>query len=488
MVRLSEVSLGTRPLQQFSQVLPSREMRAALATSAHTRERLAGRVVWQVNSTAVGGGVAEMLLPLLSYARSVGIDARWVVIQGDTEFFRITKRLHHALHGSPGDGSELGEAEHERYQATLRENALELCSLVRPRDVVILHDPQTAGLAPLLLDSGAIVIWRCHIGHDDTNEELERGWKWLRRYLEQVPSFVFSRRSYVPEYCDHGRSDVITPSIDAFSPKNQELDDTTVRSILVHTGLLEGPGPDDPNLLFWCVDGTPCRVGRRAEVVRLGRPPSGETPLVVQVSRWDPLKDPIGVMQGFAELVNGRAPGDAELVLAGPNPEGVTDDPEGAEIYAKVVSHWRELPEAIRGRIHLACLPTADVGENAAIVNALQRHARVVVQKSLQEGFGLTVTEAMWKARPVVASAVGGIQDQIEDGVSGVLLANPTNIEGFASALGGVLADPPRAKAMGEAARERVREHFLGVNHLLKYARLIERLDEATDQVRNELE
>jgi trehalose synthase len=197
----------------------------------------------------------------------------------------------------------------------------------------------------------------------------------------------------------------------------------------------------------------------------------------VQVSRWDALKDPIGVLNGLALLADGRRQGEPELVLAGPDVRGVTDDPEGAASLDAVIAAWRELPAAVRNRVHIASLPTDDVEENAAIVNALQRHATIVVQKSLHEGFGLTVTEAMWKTRPVVASAVGGIQDQIENDVSGVLLKNAKDLDAFAAALSGLLEDPARAEAMGAAARERVQDHFLGVGHLLRYAKLIEALD-----------
>jgi trehalose synthase len=199
---------------------------------------------------------------------------------------------------------------------------------------------------------------------------------------------------------------------------------------------------------------------------------------VVQISRWDPLKDMLGVMEGFVCLFGSKCPVQPELVLAGPNVSGVSDDPEGAEVFDGVVDAWRALPHAVRNRIHLASLPTTDVGENAAIVNALQRHATIVVQKSLQEGFGLTVTEAMWKEVPVVASAVGGIQDQIEDGVSGVLLEDPTDLDAFADALCELLCEPERMAAIGAAGRERVRERFLGLDHLLKYAALLERIQE----------
>jgi trehalose synthase len=288
---------------------------------------------------------------------------------------------------------------------------------------------------------------------------------------------VFSRESYIPEACDHGKSTVIQPSIDAFSPKNQDLDDKTIHTILVHTGLVAGPPPDEEDHCFQRDDGTPGRVGRRADVIRTGRAPSPDTPLIVQVSRWDPLKDMLGVMNGFARLCGLDCLARPELVLAGPDVTGVTDDPEGAVVFDQVEQAWRELPPATRSRIHLASLPTADIQENAAIVNALQRHASIIVQKSLQEGFGLTVTEAMWKARPVVASAVGGIQDQIEDGVSGVLLADPSDLEALADVLCELLADPDRMAKLGRAARERVRDHFLGIDHLLKYAELLARVD-----------
>jgi trehalose synthase len=478
---MREVRVGVRPLERFREVLPEEDVAEALSVAARLRDRLSRRVLWNVNSTAVGGGVAEMLPPLLGYTRSVGIDSRWMVIQGTEDFFHITKRLHHAIHGSAGDGSPLGPAERKIYEEVLRDNGTEFGSLVEPGDVVILHDPQTVGLAPRLIDVGARVIWRCHIGLDVPNPEAELAWDFLQPYLEPVPFFVFSREAYVPASCDHGKSRVITPSIDAFSPKNQELSEDAVRTILVHTGLVEGPPPADPDHGFVRLDGSPGRVDRSADVVRLGRAPTWETPLAVQISRWDPLKDMRGVLEGFAILHDGKCAVQPELVLAGPNVTGVADDPEGARVFEDVVEAWRELPHAIRRRVHLACLPVADVEENAAIVNALQRHATVVVQKSLQEGFGLTVTEAMWKAKPVIASAVGGIQDQIEDGRSGLLLKDPRDLAAFADALCSVLCEPERGVRIGKAARERVREHFLGVRHLMQYATLIEEIDAAHD-------
>ncbi len=476
MGRLQLVEVGALSVERFAPLLGEERVRAAAEAALRLRESLSGAAIWNVNSTEVGGGVAEMLRPLLAYSRGAGIDTRWAVIQGDPDFFRITKRIHHALHDSAGDGSPLGERERKHYESTLHDNAAELGAQVRAGDVIILHDPQTVGMAPGLQRAGAVVIWRCHIGADALGEEVDRGWAFLAPYLKDVSATVFSREAYVPSYCDHGKSHVIAPSIDAFSPKNCELDPALQHTALVHAGLVEGPPPEPSCHRFERPDGSAGRIERRADVVRLGRAPTWDTPLVVQVSRWDPLKDMRGVMEGFARLVNGASPSNAELVLAGPNVKAVADDPEGAQVFDDILAEWRALPHTVRARVHLASLPTADVDENAILVNALQRHAAVVVQKSLREGFGLTVTEAMWKARPVLASAVGGIQDQIEDGVSGVLLPDPTDLDGFGSQLRELLEQPQRAAAIGAAARERVRERYLGVRHLIQYAELIQQL------------
>jgi len=471
-----EVEVRTRSFDRFHDVANADQMQRLAEMGPSMRTRMEGRANWHVNTTASGGGVAEMLRQHVAYGRGFGIDVRWAVISGGPDFFRITKRLHHALHGARGDGSPLGEKERGIYEETLRQNAVELDARVRPRDVVVLHDPQTAGLAPHLLRLGVLVIWRCHIGVDAANEETERGWDFLRPYLEGVPGLVFSRSQYVPSCFERERAHIIQPSIDAFSPKNWELDEDSIHTILVHVGLVEGPPPSHNVHTFRRSDGTPGRVERRADVIRFGRAPTWERPLIVQVSRWDPLKDPVGVMHGFATLSNGAA-GQADLVLAGPDVRSVSDDPEGAQVFEAVEQAWRALPDAVRNRIHLASLPTDDVEENAVMVNALQRHATVVVQKSLQEGFGLTVTEAMWKGRPVVASGVGGIQDQIEDGVSGLLLKDPSDLDAYAEALRRLLDNPDHAARLGAAARERAIELYLDARHLWLMGSLVEQLD-----------
>jgi trehalose synthase len=462
--------VGVLPLERYSILLSEGRMRHVAERVAELRVRLAGRVVWNVSSTAVGGGVAEMVRSLLAYARGAQVDARWVVIDGTPAFFRVTKRLHNALHGFPGDGSPLGDRERQLYEAVIAASADELVPMIRSGDVVIVHDPQPAGLLPILVARGARVMWRCHVGADEPNAETALGWKFLAPYLYGTPAFVFSRAIYAPPMIDAANLHVIPPSIDPFSPKNQPLGAEVVRAILAYTGIVAGPR-DGPTV-FAREDGTPGRVDRLAEVVREGPPPPLTAPLVVQVSRWDRLKDPIGVLGGFAALESAEA----HLVLAGPDVAGVADDPEGAEVYADTIRAWRALPPPLRRRCHLVSLPTVDVGENAAIVNALQRHAAVIVQKSLKEGFGLTVSEAMWKSRPVVASAVGGIRDQIDDGVQG-LLVDPGHGLSFAAALRRLLGDPILAQAMGRAGHERVLERYLGVDSLLKFGAVIESLD-----------
>ena len=473
---LSQVDLRTSSLERFREVVGAEAYERALGVLERSRDLLAGRTVWHVNSTAEGGGVAEMLRSLLAYARGTGIDARWAVIEGQQEFFVITKRLHHSLHGSTGDGSPLGAQAARTYGNVLRPNIEAFLEDVRPGDAVFLHDPQTAGMAPALIAHGATVIWRCHIGTEDITPEAERGWGFLAPYVRDVPLRVFSRQAYVPPVLDDGRSVVVQPSIDAFSAKNEEQDEAVTRAILAQTGLVAGPAGTGPRS-FTREDGTTGSVERQASVVREGSAPAWEDPLIVQVSRWDPLKDHGGVMRGFASFVERcDTDGRTQLVLAGPDVSGVTDDPEGGIVLEELKAEWAAFPEHLRSRMHLATLPMDDVAENAAIVNALQRHAGVIVQKSLREGFGLTLTEAMWKSRPVIASRVGGLQDQVRHGEDGLLLDDPTDVEALGEALCRVMQDEALAEKLGANARERVRADFLGIRHLAQYHDLLNSL------------
>ncbi|MBA2529940.1 MAG: glycosyltransferase [Euzebyales bacterium] len=467
-MHLSDVTVPVADLEHFSPLIGEERLARLRAAAASAREAFAGRTVWNVNSTASGGGVAEMLAALLPYARGAGVDARWIVITGDAPFFAITKRVHNGLHGVPG--APFGRADRSCYEAVTHRNAEELVAEVQAGDVVILHDPQTAGLVEPMTRVGAKVVWRCHIGIDRPDEVVTQTWAFLRPYLESADAYVFSRTTHVPDWAPADRVHIVPPSIDPFAVKNAEMDPAAVRAILAHTGIVLGDGETGPPV-FTRRDGSPGRVDHRADVIRTGPPPSPETPLVVQVSRWDRLKDMAGVMAGFAEHTD---PGlGAHLALVGPNVSGVTDDPEGGEVLDACHRAWRELPHAERARVQLVCLPMYDLEENAAIVNAVQRHAAVVVQKSLAEGFGLTVAEAMWKARPMVASAVGGIADQIVDGDSGVLLHDPTDGAALGAALDRLVGDPEAAGRLGEAARQRVVERFLGERHLRQYADLL---------------
>jgi trehalose synthase len=470
---LSQVDLRSYPLDRFRNVVGPADYERAVGVLERSRELLGGRTVWHVNSTAEGGGVAEMLRSLLAYARGAGIDARWAVIEGEPEFFRITKRLHHALHGSAGDGTPLGAQASRAYADVLKPNIEAFLEDVRPGDAVFLHDPQTAGMAPALMAHGAKVIWRCHIGTEDITPEAEGGWAFLAPHVRDVPLRIFSRQAYVPPTLDDGRSVVVRPSIDAFSAKNEEQSENVTRAILAQTGLIAGPGGDGPRS-FTREDGATGSVERDASVLREGEAPDWNDPLVVQVSRWDPLKDHGGVMRGFASFVERCDPdGRSQLVLAGPDVSGVTDDPEGGVVLEELKAEWAAFPAHLRSRMHLASLPMDDVGENAAMVNALQRHASVIVQKSLREGFGLTLTEAMWKSRPVVASRVGGLQDQVEHGEDGLLLDNPADVEALADALCRVMDDEGLAAELGANAKERVRADFLGIRHLAQYHDLL---------------
>jgi trehalose synthase len=474
MGELEHVPVEAIDPHRFRSVISPGEYAALLDLINRSARVLKGRVVWNVNSTAKGGGVVELLRPLLGYSRGSGVDARWAVIGGGTPFFEITKRLHNHLHGIDGDGGGLGADERTVYERSLAAGARELGELVRPHDIVILHDPQTAGLVSAVHDTGATVIWRCHVGVDHENACARQAWAFLLPYLRDADAYIFSRPAFVWDMLAPEKIAVIQPSIDVFSPKNAEQGHEQSLAILARAGLTSHLALGDPT--FIRSDGTPGRVDRRAQMLEVDPLAPGDR-LVAQVSRWDRLKDPLGVVNGFAQHVAAHT--DAHLLLAGPETDSVSDDPEGASVFASVREAWHGLPDDVRRRVHLASLPMDDIDENAAIVNAIQRHAEIVVQKSLAEGFGLTVAEAMWKRRAVVASRIGGIQDQIVDGESGTLLADPGDLSEFGSALVRLLADPARVRQMGSAAHERVRDHFLGPHHLSRYFELIEQLTAA---------
>lgn len=471
------VPVAAQSLKRYVPIVGEALVREHQVMALAARERFHGRAIWNLNSTSRGGGVAEMLASLLPYVRGAGIDMVWLVVDGNDDFFVITKRLHHALHGSAGDGTPLDETTRKVYEAALQPELESLKGVVKPGDVLLLHDPQTAGLIPGMIEHGAKVIWRCHIGQDGGDMEQDRGWAFLEPYVSRAHATVFSRQSFVPSCCDGGRDVIIHPSVDPFSPKNQELEPPVVAAILDAAGLVSG-SESSALPMFTMPDGSPSRVVRKAVLVDPDNPPPVDVPLIVQVSRWDPLKDPVGVIKGFQTMVDGGRGGDAQLMLAGPDPSSVADDPEGLGTYNEVVAAYRALPDALRPRVHLASLPMDDLDENAVMVNALQRHATIIVQKSLAEGFGLTVTEGMIKGRPVVASAVGGILEQIQDGKHGRLLSRPQDPEQFASVVASLLENPEEAARIAASGKKRALEEFTGLRSLRQYAELLTRVDQ----------
>lgn len=455
---LSEVPLSARSFDALEQYLDGAARRRLRDARRIAPSILAGRTVWWVNSTAWGGGVAEMLKTLLPYWRGGGIDTRWLVLTAPPAFFRITKRLHNLLHGLP---EPLPDARGESFFDDVSREAGALArARVKAGDIVVLEDPQVAGLAPELIDSGALVIWRSHVGTEEHNEHVEAAWGFLAPRISDAVAFVFSRADYVPAFLAE-RSYVIAPAIDPLSAKNQSLTSAQVEAILRIAGLADGR-PDPAGASAVLVDGRRVDVHSQVSVLREGRPARLATePLVVALARWDRLKDPIGILEAFARHVEHPT---ARLMIAGAAPGAVADDPDGEEVLRATRARWRSLPVEARRRIDIVSLPMADPDENALIVNALQRQAAVVVKKSLREGFGLGVTEGLWKARPVIATDVGGHKDQIEDGRTGVLLKDPFDLEAFGAAVDEMLViDGPRG--LGLAGREHVRERFLADVH-----------------------
>ena len=280
---------------------------------------------------------------------------------------------------------------------------------------------------------------------------------------------MFSREQFAPPWLPRDRLSVIPPSIDPFSAKNEPLTDTVVVAALRCASLLAGDA-EPPLATFTRRDGTPGRFGRHVGVLATGSPPPADVPLVLQASRWDPVKDMEGVIFAFADHLADMGP--AHLMLAGPTVDGVADDPEAAAVFDNCITIWRGLPETVRSRIHLALMPMSS-SDGAALVNALQRHATVVAQKSIAEGFGLTVAEAMWKGRPVVGSAVGGIVDQIIPGRTGMLVDDPHDLAAFAGAVATLIADPSEAARLGANGQAFAREQFLGDRQLEQWAGLL---------------
>jgi trehalose synthase len=466
--QLREVEVADRPIEALAPIVRRRHMARFEAALETASARFEGRTLWHVNSTSEGGGVAELLHGLLGYLVDGGVETRWLVLEGDRDFFRVTKRIHNRLHGSLGDGGLLDGSARRTYRETIDTNANELLRLVSRGDAVVLHDPQSAGLAAWLRRAGATVVWICHVGIDRPNDLTRSAWEFLTPEVMEADAVAFSRKAYVWEGLDPRKVRCIPPCIDPTSAKNVELSSLERLAILGWSGIFDAVGPATSRRIHGGQHRTEIR--HPADTVGTVSPPT-DAPLVLQVSRWDRLKDHVGVLRGFSRHV----PLDlgAHLLLVGPT--SVADDPESRGVLAEVLEAWEELPSDVRDRVHLAILPLDDMVENALVVNALQSHADVVVQKSLAEGFGLTVAEAMWKRRPVVGSRLGGIQDQIVDGESGVLIG-ATDLVGMGDAISSLIRDPSFAGAIGHRAHDRVRELFLPPHFLAAHLELIDRV------------
>ena len=426
---------------------------------------LAGRRLWMVNSTASGGGVAEMLPTMISLLRELGVDARWAVIGTDrAEFFDLTKRIHNLIHGA-GE-PVLTTADREVYEAVARENADSFAPLLSPDDVVVIHDPQPLAMAPLLSPENKLpLIWRCHIGLDRETPATRAAWEFLQPYFGAIRSAVFTAPEYVPGFLAD-RSRLIRPAVDPLSDKNLDLSAPGVMEVLCAARLAVGrqcaltPLFDSP-VRRLMPDGD-WRVADESNEIGLL-----ERPIVTQISRWDRLKGFAPLLEAFVHLktalterkadpAHRRRLDTARLVMAGPDPTAVADDPEGLEVLEELSRRFLELPPELQPDVALLSVP-----QNGLMVNALQRSSTVVVQNSLQEGFGLTATEAMWKSRPVVASSACGLRQQIDDGIEGRLVADPEDSETLAAVLDEVLADPQARMHMGRRAQSRVLRDFL---------------------------
>lgn len=373
-----------------------------------------------VNSTATGGGVAELLHRLVP-----ALNASWAVIDGTAEFFAITKQLHNLLHDRADPAVLADPATRATYDEVLAPQAEWLAGQLDRGDVVVLHDPQTLGMAPELARH-ARVFWHCHIGTCTENAPGPAAvWRFFAEQLPAVDGVICTLPQFAPPDV---RTFVVAPAIDPGAPKNRELTDGEISALLDEIGLTTQ------------ASSALAAVEQQAPI-----PPHVRT--VLQVSRWDPLKDMPGVLRCLRHL-----PDDVHLVLAGTNPDDIPDDPEGFAVLAEVRAALSELDQ--RDRVHLVLTSTKDPERAALLINALQRKADVVLQKSIEEGFGLTVTEAMAKGKPVVAADVGGLRAQVVTGTG--LLVDPTDPAAVAKALLALLDDPERRRELGVNAAAHV--------------------------------
>lgn len=442
--------------------------------------------VWMVNSTATGGGVAEMLPGLITLMRELGFRMKWAVIGADApEFFDLTKRVHNLLHAEGDPTRPLGPEQARLLEHVGRVNAAALVPHLGPDDVVVVHDPQPVALGSILhRERGIRTIWRCHIGVDERTPATRAAWNFLRPFLADYGEAVFSATEYIPSFLG-GRASIIYPGLDPLTHKNRDLSVSKLMGVLVNAGLQTAhepvPTPDfEHQVKRLQPDGSLAVPGEIGLLFR---------PIVLQVSRWDRLKGWRPLLEGFlrmkARLREGRVgdmpPGNrrrlelARLVLAGPDPSGVADDPEGQAVFEELRSLYRGLSPADQADVALLVLPMQSRKNNGLIVNALQRCATVIVQNSLREGFGLTVTEAMWKRQAVLGTHAVGIRTQLRHGIDGLLSRDANDAEEIGTHLHDLLVHPSERYRMGSHAQRRVHDHFLVFSQLSRYIGLLAR-------------
>ncbi len=434
--------------------------------------QLRGRTIWMINSTARGGGVAEMLPRLVTILRELGVAVEWVVIgSDDPRFFALTKRLHNLIHDS-GNGQDLTSDDKALYAKVSQDNADDLRRKVKPGDLLIVHDPQPLGVGSILrreLDVRA--VFRSHIGLDDDTSRTRTAWEFLRLYATCYDHAVFSTQEYIPDFLA-GRAGVLRPAIDPLSHKNRELMITKLVGILCNSRLAVEQYPIVPAEFKQIVT----RLAPNGQFLPANH--SGGIgipfrPIVTQISRWDKLKGFKPLLDGFVRLKERAQHGNVSdglhqrrlqlvrLVLAGPDPAAVADDPEALDVLEELTKTYVALPRSFQEDIALVSLPMGVRKDNELIVNALQRCSTVVVQNSLREGFGLTVTEAMWKHAVVLGSRACGIRQQIRDGVDGLLINDPENSDDIATKLDELLGDVDRRIRFGQSAQRRAHDEFL---------------------------
>jgi trehalose synthase len=445
--------------------------------------RLSGRTVWLVNSTPRGGGVAEMLPTVVRMLRGLGVRTEWVAMGSrEPAFFELTKHLHNLLHGV-GE-PRLGAAERALFERVNRANADALAPLLRGGDLLVVHDPQPLPLSAMLRESVPLTaVWRCHIGVDLENAATRAAWTFLDPYLGAYERAVFSAPEYIPPSLA-GRASVIVPGIDPLAPKNRELSLRESIEVLCNGGVVPCPGPTvgapyAGRARRLGSDGTFAPVGASDGFGLLTRP------IVTQISRWDRLKGFLPLLHAFRGLKLSREPGAADpgtpgrrlelarLILAGPDADAVQDDPEAAAVLGELRSAYLALPAAVQADIAIIAVPLLVAEQSALVINALQRASTIVVQNSLREGFGLTITEAMWKGVPVLSnSRACGPRHQIRDGIDGILVHDPEDEQELTRALAAMLADPIRLATWGRSAQRRVYDDFLVFRQLRQWGQL----------------